>query len=75
MRNRRQTIAMLAILALAAALVAGFGSTVGNAKTTTFLAHSAVPIRFTEEDLEQVAAGNFIVKVIYLPDPQFQPYD
>jgi len=33
MRNRRQTIAMLAILALAAALVAGFGSTVGNAKT------------------------------------------
>ena len=33
MRNRRQTIAMLAILALAAALVAGFGSTIGNAKT------------------------------------------
>jgi hypothetical protein len=34
MRNRRQTIAMLAILALAAALVAGFGTTIGNAKTT-----------------------------------------
>ena len=34
MRNRRQTVAMLAILALAAALVAGFGSTIGNAKTT-----------------------------------------
>ena len=34
MRNRRQTIAMLAILALAAALVAGFGSTTGNAKTS-----------------------------------------
>src|SRR5262249_38533934 len=44
----------------------------GNAKTTTFLAHSAVPVKFTEEDFEQVAAGNFIVKVIYLPDPQFQ---
>ena len=43
-----------------------------NAKTATFLAHAAVPINFTEEDLEQVAAGNFIVKVIYLPDPQFQ---
>jgi hypothetical protein len=43
-----------------------------NAKTATFLAHSAVPIRFTDEDLEQVAAGNFIVKVIYLPDPQYQ---
>jgi hypothetical protein len=43
-----------------------------NAKTATFLAHSAVPIKFTEEDFEQVAVGNFIVKVIYLPDPQFQ---
>ncbi len=43
-----------------------------NIKTATFLAHSAVPIGFTEEDLEQVAAGNFVVKVIYLPDPAFQ---
>jgi hypothetical protein len=41
-------------------------------KTCTFLAHSAVPIAFTEEDFDQVAAGNFVVKVIYLPDPQFQ---
>src|SRR5262249_22668359 len=37
-----------------------------------FLAHSAVPVSFTEEDLEQVSSGNFVVKVIYLPDPQFQ---
>jgi hypothetical protein len=43
-----------------------------NVKTATFLAHSAVPVSFTEEDLEQVAAGNFVVKVIYLPDPAFQ---
>jgi hypothetical protein len=43
-----------------------------KAKTCTFLAHSAVPVSFTEEDFEQVAAGNFLVKVIYLPDPQFQ---
>ena len=43
-----------------------------NSKTATFLAHSAVPVSFTEEDLEQVAAGNFVVKVIYLPDPQYQ---
>jgi hypothetical protein len=43
-----------------------------KAKTCTFLAHSAVPIVFTEEDFDQVAAGNFVVKVIYLPDPQFQ---
>jgi hypothetical protein len=43
-----------------------------NGKTATFLAHSAVPVSFTEEDFEQVAAGNYVVKVIYLPDPQFQ---
>jgi hypothetical protein len=41
-------------------------------KTATFLAHSAVPINVTEEDLEQVSAGNFVVKVIYLPDPAYQ---
>ena len=44
----------------------------GNAKTATFLAHSSVPVTFTEEDFNQVAAGNYLVKVIYLPDPQFQ---
>ena len=43
-----------------------------NARTATFLAHSTVPVSFTEEDFEQVAAGNLVVKVIYLPDPQFQ---
>jgi hypothetical protein len=43
-----------------------------NNRTSTFLAHSAVPIGFTEEDFQQVAAGNYVVKVIYLPDPQFQ---
>jgi hypothetical protein len=43
-----------------------------NNKTATFLAHSAVPVNFTEEDFEQVAAGNYVVKVIYLPDPQHQ---
>jgi hypothetical protein len=43
-----------------------------NVKTATFLAHSAVPVAFTEEDFEQVAAGNYVVKVIYLPDPAHQ---
>jgi hypothetical protein len=43
-----------------------------NAKTCTFLAHSAVPVVFTDEDFDQVASGSFVVKVIYLPDPQFQ---
>jgi hypothetical protein len=41
-------------------------------KTEAFLAHSTVPVAFTEEDFEQVAAGNYVVKVIYLPDPQYQ---
>jgi hypothetical protein len=44
----------------------------GKSKTCTFLSHSAVPVSFTEEDFEQVAAGNFVTKVIYLPDPQYQ---
>lgn len=43
-----------------------------TAKTATFLAHSSVPVSFTDEDFEQVTAGNFLVKVIYLPDPQYQ---
>lgn len=41
-------------------------------KTATYLAHSSVPLSFTEEDFAEVNAGNFLVKVIYLPDPQFQ---
>ncbi len=44
----------------------------GNAKTAAFLAHSAVPLAFTEEDFEQVTSGNYVVKVIYLPDQEYQ---
>jgi hypothetical protein len=43
-----------------------------NNRTSTFLAHSAVPVSFTEADFQQVAAGNYVVKVIYLPNPEFQ---
>ena len=43
-----------------------------TSRTAAYLAHSAVPIRFTEEDFDQVTAGNFVTKVIYVPDPQFQ---
>ena len=43
-----------------------------NCKTATFLAHSSVPVVFTDEDFDQVASGSYVVKVIYLPDPQFQ---
>jgi hypothetical protein len=41
-------------------------------KTVTYLAHSSVPVTFTDEDFEQVDSGNFLVKVIYLPDPHNQ---
>ncbi len=41
-------------------------------RTAAYLAHSAVPIRFTSEDFDQVTAGNFVTKVIYVPDPEFQ---
>lgn len=41
-------------------------------RTTAFLAHNAIPVAFTEEDFDQVLSGNFVTKVIYLPDPEFQ---
>jgi hypothetical protein len=41
-------------------------------KSVAYLSHASVPVTFTREDIEQVMAGNFLVKVIYLPDPQFQ---
>ncbi|HMF16908.1 MAG TPA: hypothetical protein VKE98_06840 [Gemmataceae bacterium] len=43
-----------------------------NYKTEAFLAHSSVPISFTDEDFKQITEGNYVVKVIYLPDPQYQ---
>jgi len=41
-------------------------------RTEAFLAHNAIPIQFAEEDFDQVLSGNFVTKVIYLPDPEFQ---
>ncbi len=41
-------------------------------RTDAYLAHSPVPVQFTEEDFDQVTSGNFVTKVIYLPDPEFQ---
>ncbi len=41
-------------------------------RTAAYLNHSAVPIQFTDEDFDQVMAGNFVTKVIYVPDPEFQ---
>jgi hypothetical protein len=41
-------------------------------RTGAFLSHNAIPVQFTEEDFDQVLSGNFVTKVIYLPDPDFQ---
>ena len=41
--------------------------------TDAYLAHNAIPIQLTNEDFDQVIdGGNFITKVIYLPDPKYQ---
>jgi hypothetical protein len=40
--------------------------------TDAYLTHNPIPVQFTEEDFDQVAAGNFVTKVIYLPDPKYQ---
>lgn len=42
------------------------------ARTEAYLAHNSIPVQFTEEDLDQVLSGNFVTKVIFLPDPEFQ---
>jgi RNA polymerase sigma factor (sigma-70 family) len=39
-----------------------------NPRTKPFLAHTIVRIAFTEEDLDAAAAGDFLTKVVYLPD-------
>ena len=44
-----------------------------SARTKAFLDHSSVPIEFTDVDFDQVfSASNFVTKVIYLPNPEFQ---
>ncbi|MBP85465.1 MAG: hypothetical protein CMJ64_01920 [Planctomycetaceae bacterium] len=41
-------------------------------RTAAYLAHNAIPVQVTEEDFDQVLSGNYVTKVIYLPDPEFQ---
>jgi hypothetical protein len=41
-------------------------------RTDAFLAHNTIPFQLTEEDLDQVTTGNFVTKVVYLPDPDYQ---
>jgi hypothetical protein len=40
-------------------------------RTAAYLEHNAIPVQFTAEDLDQVLTGNFVTKVIYLPDAEF----
>jgi hypothetical protein len=41
--------------------------------TDAYLTHNPIPIQFTAEDFDQVVdGGNFVTKVIYLPDPRYQ---
>ena len=42
------------------------------ARSQAFLAHNSIPMEFTDNDFDQVDSGNFVTKVIYLPDPEFQ---
>ncbi|MDR0611447.1 MAG: hypothetical protein LBG58_15170 [Planctomycetaceae bacterium] len=42
------------------------------ARTQAFLAHNSIPIEFTDNDFDQVFSGNFITKVVYLPNPEYQ---
>jgi hypothetical protein len=42
------------------------------ARTQAFLAHSSVPVEFTDNDFDQVFSGNFVTKVVYLPNLEFQ---
>jgi hypothetical protein len=40
--------------------------------TDAYLSHNSLPLRLTDEDLDQIETNNFVTKVIYLPDPRFQ---
>lgn len=44
----------------------------GTFRTAAYLAHNAIPVQFTVEDFNFALGGNFVTKVIYLPDPEFQ---
>ena len=41
-------------------------------RTEAFIAHNFIPFQFTDDDFKQVLSGNFVTKVIYLPDAEYQ---
>ncbi len=40
--------------------------------TDAYLSHNSLPLRLTDEDLDQIETNNFVTKVIYLPDAKYQ---
>ncbi len=43
-----------------------------NPEAAEFLEHTQIPIQLTDEDLDQALSGNFVTKVVFLPDLEFQ---
>jgi hypothetical protein len=41
-------------------------------RTRAYLDHNAIPVKFTENDFDQIENGNFVTKVIFLPSQQYQ---
>lgn len=41
-------------------------------QTAAYLEHNAIPLRISDEDLDQVETNNHVTKVIYLPDAKYQ---
>jgi hypothetical protein len=41
-------------------------------RTEAFIAHNFIPFQLTDDDFKQVLSGNFVTKVIYLPNAEFQ---
>ena len=43
-----------------------------KAQTRAYVAHNAISLQLTDEDIDQALAGHLVTKVIYLPDPEHQ---
>jgi len=41
-------------------------------ETAAYLSHVPVPVEVTAEDLDNVRSNNFVTKVVYLPDAEYQ---
>lgn len=44
----------------------------GSPKTDAYLSHNPIPVGLSQEDIDQILAGNYVTKVVYLPDPEHQ---